>query len=81
MNGKPVLKQTIQGDVDKNLLVVKTHGGHLTRLLRLPAGRHMFDVVVEWDANVRRKGIPAHFLPGETYRLEIKIGRLRKRLT
>jgi serine/threonine-protein kinase len=81
MNGKPVLEQDIRGGVDKNLLVVKTHGGHLTKLLNLRPGRHVFDVEVRWDENVKRKSIGARFRPGETYRLEIRIGRLRKNLS
>jgi serine/threonine protein kinase len=81
MNGKTVLEQTIRGDVDKNLLVVKTHEGHVTKLLRLEPGRHVFDVEVAWDDNVRRKSIGARFLPGQMYRLEIRIGRLRKNLS
>jgi hypothetical protein len=81
MNGKTVLEQTIRGDVDKNLLVVKTHEGHVTKLLRLEPGRHVFDVEVAWDDNVKRKSIGARFLPGQMYRLEIRIGRLRKNLS
>jgi serine/threonine-protein kinase len=81
MNGEPVFEQDIRGGVDKNLLVVKTHEGHLTKLLRLKPGRHVFDVEVAWDDNVKRKSIGARFLPGETYRLEIRIGRLRKNLS
>ena len=81
MNGEPVLEQTIRGDVDKNLLVVKTHEGRMTELLELEPGRHVFDVEVAWDDDVRHKSIAARFESGEMYRLEIRIGRLRKNLS
>jgi serine/threonine protein kinase len=81
MNGKRVLERTIRGEVDKNLLVVKTHEGVHTELLELPAGRHIFDVEVEWDDNVERASIAARFHAGETYRLKIRMGRLRKDLS
>ena len=63
------------------LLVVKTHEGRVTELLELPPGRHVFDVEVAWDDDVRRKSIAARFAPGQMYRLEIRIGRLRKNLS
>ncbi len=81
MNGTRVLEQTVRGGVDKNLLVVKTHEGVHTDLLELPPGRHVFDVEVAWDDDVKRSSIPARFYAGQTYRLEIRIGRLRKNLS
>jgi hypothetical protein len=81
MNGKRVLERTVRGGVDKNLLVVKTHEGVHTELLELPAGRHIFDVEVEWDDDVKRASIAALFHSGETYRLKIRMGRLRKDLS
>jgi serine/threonine-protein kinase len=81
MNGRQVLEQTFLGGVDKNLLVAKTHEGVHTDLLEVKYGQHYFDVEVRWDENVRRKRIPARFYAGQTYRLEIRIGRLRKNLS
>jgi len=78
---EPVLRQTLVGNVDKNLLIVKTYGNVLTDLLEVPPGRHVFDVEVSWDENTRRERIPALFRAGETYRLEIRVGRLRKNLS
>ena len=73
-----VLRQVVQGDVDKNLLLVKTHAGVYTDLLWIAPGRHRFEVEAAWDGDMRREGIGARFLPGETYRLEIRLGRLKK---
>jgi hypothetical protein len=78
---KPVIRQTLIGKVDKNLLFVKTYGNVLTDLLEATPGRHVFDVEVNWDDNTRRERIHARFRAGETYRLEIRIGRLRKNLS
>ncbi len=77
---KPVIRQALIGKVDKNLLFVKTYGNVLTDLIEATPGRHVFDVEVSWDDNTRRERIHARFRSGETYRLEIRIGRLRKNL-
>jgi serine/threonine protein kinase len=81
MDEKPVMRQTLIGKVDKKLLFVKTYGNVLTDLLEATPGRHVFDVEVSWDDNTRRERIHALFRAGETYRLEIRIGRLRKNLS
>ena len=78
---KRVLRQTLIGRVDKNLLLVKTHGGVFTDLVEVAPGRHVFDVEVTWDDNTRRERILALFRAGEMYRLEIRVGRLRKSLS
>jgi serine/threonine-protein kinase len=78
---KPVIRQALVGKVDKNLLFVKTYGNVLTDLIEATPGRHVFDVEVSWDDNTRRERIHALFRSGETYRLEIRIGRLRKNLS
>ena len=38
-------------------------------------------VEVTWDENTRRRSIRGVFAAGETYRLEIRLGRLRKNLS
>lgn len=81
MNDKRILRRSVAGRVDKNLLLVKTHEGVLTEHLELPAGRHVFDVEVTWDDNLRQERIRGRFLAGETYRLQIRVGRLRKNLS
>ena len=78
---KRVLRQTLIGRVDKNLLVVKTHSGVFTDLVEVAPGRHVFDVEVTWDDNTRRERILGRVQAGEMYRLEIRVGRLRKNLS
>jgi hypothetical protein len=79
---KRVLKKVVRGNVDKNLVVVKTHEGSYTDLVWARPGRHTFEVEVRWDDQTRRERIRARFLPGETYRLEIRLGgRLKKNLS
>jgi len=81
VDGKRVLRRVVRGDVDKNLLLVKTHAGVYTGLLSIAPGRHRFEVEAAWDGDARRERIGARFLPGETYRLEIRLGRLKKDLS
>jgi hypothetical protein len=82
VDGKRVLNKVVRGDVDKNLLLVKTHEGSYTDLVWARPGRHTFEVEVGWDDQTRRERIRARFLPGETYRLEIRLGgRLKKSLS
>jgi hypothetical protein len=81
MNGKPVLERTVLGDVDKNLLVVKTREGFHTETLAVEPGQHAFDVEVAWEDEVKKKRILGRFYAGQTYRLEIRVGRLRKNLS
>jgi serine/threonine protein kinase len=75
---KRVLRRVIRGDLDKKLLLFKTHSGVHTDLLSIAPGRHQFEVEAAWDGDTRRERIGARFLPGETYRLEVRLGRLKK---
>jgi len=75
---KRVLRRVIRGDLDKKLLLFKTHSGVHTDLLSIAPGRHQFEVEAAWDDDTRRESIGARFLPGETYRLEVRLGRLKK---
>jgi hypothetical protein len=81
MNGERLLERTVLGGVDKNLLVVKTREGFHTETLTVKPGQHVFDVEVAWDDNVKSERIPGRFYSGQTYRLEVGIGRLRKNLS
>ena len=81
MDEERVLRRIVRGQVDKNLLLVKTHEGTFTELLNLAPGRHVFDVEVAWDDNVRQERIYSRFYAGQTYRLQIRVGRLRKNLS
>ena len=81
MDGKPVVGQSIDGGVSRNLLVAKLHGGVFTELVQVEPGRHEFEVEVAWDDNTRRQRIPGVFRADETYRLQIRLGRLRRNLS
>jgi hypothetical protein len=81
MDGERVVGQSVAGDQSRNLLVSKLHSGVFTDLMEVEAGRHEFEVEVKWDDNTRRKRIPGIFRAGETYRLEIRLGRLRRNLS
>ncbi len=81
MDGEPVVGQRVAGGVARDLLVAKLHGGVFTDLMEVEAGRHEFEVEVSWDEETRRERIQGVFDPGETYRLRIGLGRLRRNLS
>ena len=71
----------MQGGVSRDLLVARLHAGVATHLLEVAPGTHQFEVVVSWDNQTRRKLIRGVLAPGETYRLEVRLGRLRRNLS
>jgi serine/threonine-protein kinase len=81
MDGEPVVGQRVAGDVSRNLLVAKLHGGVFTGFMEVEPGRHQFEVEVTWDDKTRRKQIRGVFDADQTYRLEIRLGRLRRNLS
>jgi len=81
MDGERMVGRSVTSDQSRNLLVAKLHSGVFTDLMEVEAGRHEFEVEVKWDDNTRRKRIPGVFRAGETYRLEIRLGRLRRNLS
>lgn len=81
MDGNEVLGQSVPGRVSKDLLVVKVRSGTFTDVLAVPPGRHSFRVDVGWDDEQRSEVIPGLVHSGETYRLEVRLGRIRKNLS
>jgi hypothetical protein len=81
MDDEAVLGAPVHGRVSKNLHLVKLRSGTLTDVLEVPPGRHDFLVDVRWDDEQRRERIAGLVHPGETYRLEIRLGRIRKNLS
>jgi serine/threonine-protein kinase len=81
MDDEPVLGRRVRGTVTRNLLAVKLRSGVFTQVLDVDPGRHSFRVEVVWDENRREASIPGRVLSGETYRLEIRLGRLDKDLS
>jgi hypothetical protein len=60
---------------------VKLRSGVFTDVIKVEPGRHDFRVEVTWDDESRSERIPGRLLPGETYRLQIRLGRLKKDLS
>ncbi|MCG6923914.1 MAG: serine/threonine protein kinase [Acidobacteria bacterium] len=81
MDGEPVVGRSVAGGVARDLLVAKLHGGVFTDLVEVEPGRHEFEVEVTWDDNTRLEHIRGVFDRDETYRLEIRLGRLRRNLS
>jgi hypothetical protein len=81
LDDEELLVDRLKGEVTKNLVLFKLRTGVLTEVLDLAPGRHRFKVEVSWSDQVRSEEIPARFQPGETYRLEIRLGRMKKDLS
>jgi len=81
LDGEELLVESVKGAITKNLVLFQLAGGVRTEVLDVSAGRHRFRVEVRWSDQRRTQEIAGRFLPGETYRLEIRLGRLRKDLS
>ncbi len=81
LDDEELLVDRLKGEVTKNLVLFKLRSGVLTEVLDLSPGRHRFKVEVSWSDQVRSEEIPARFQPGETYRLEVRLGRMKKDLS
>ena len=76
-----VVGENVKGQVTRNLVLFKLKGGVLTEVLDVSPGRHRFRVEVTWDDQRRTQDIFGTFAPGETYRLEVRLGRVKKDLS
>jgi hypothetical protein len=82
LDGEEVLVERVRGEVTKDLVLFKLKGGVLTEVLDVSPGGHQVRVEVSWDDQRRTRDIAGRFRPGETYRLEVRLGRrLKKELS
>jgi serine/threonine protein kinase len=81
MDDEEVLGQRVRGKVSKDLLLVKVRNGVFTDVLDVAPGTHTFRVETRWDDDVRTETIPGRVYSGQTYRLEIRLGRIKKDLS
>ena len=81
MDAEEVLVERIKGDVTRNLVLFKLRSGVLTEVLQVDPGRHRFRVQVGWDDEVRAEEIAGRFDSAETYRLAVRLGRVKKELS
>src|SRR6266571_174784 len=81
LDGEELLVESVKGAITKNLVLFQLAGGVLTEVLDVSGGHHRFRVEVRWSDQRRTQEIAGRFQPGETYRLEIRLGRLRKDLS
>ena len=66
--------------LDEELVLDETLAG-LKEELEVAPGRHDVRVTVSWEGNEKSERIWGTFKPGETRRLEVRLGRLRKNLS
>ncbi len=81
LDGGELLVERVRGDVTKDLVLFKLTSGVRTEVLDVSPGLHQARVEVSWDDQRRTRDIVGRFSPGQTYRLEIRLGRLRKDLS
>jgi serine/threonine protein kinase len=76
-----VLQQRLDGRVTKKLVGIKLRKGSFNEIVDVSPGRHTVRVQVAWDDNRKSETIPVLLEPGDTRRLEVRLGRLRKDLS
>ena len=81
LDGQELLVRAVKGAVTRNLVLFQLAGGVLTQVLDVDPGRHHFRVEVRWNDQRRTQEIAGRVQPGETYRLEVRLGRLKKDLS
>jgi serine/threonine protein kinase len=81
LDEEEILLEPVRGEVTKNLVLFKLKGGVLTEVLDVSPGRHQFRVEVSWDDERRSAEVPGRFDSDQTYRLEVRLGRLQKDLS
>jgi eukaryotic-like serine/threonine-protein kinase len=81
LDEEELLVERVRGDVTRNLVLFKLKGGVLTEVLDVSPGRHRVRVEVGWDDELRRADATGRLEPGETYRLEVRLGRIGKDLS
>jgi serine/threonine protein kinase len=81
LDGQEILVERVRGEVTRDLVLFKLTSGVLTEVLDVGPGGHQVRVEVGWDDQRRTRDIAGRFRSGETYRLEVRLGRLKKELS
>jgi hypothetical protein len=81
LDGELIVEQRLAGQAAKKALVFTVRQGSYRDVLEIPTGRHTFRVQVHWDDEDRTERIVGSFKPGQTRRLLVRLGRLRKNLS
>lgn len=81
VDGALSLVEPLRGQPDRNFVGIKRHRGSVEKSIAIAPGRHEVRVEVAWDDNVKEETVSRTFTTGESRRLEIKLGRIRKNLS
>ena len=81
VDGQLALDQDLAGRTAKKLVGITIHKGSLERTIAVRPGKRAVRVRVAWDDNVKEERLTTTFKPGQTRRLEIRLGRIRKNLS
>ncbi|HEY7409299.1 MAG TPA: serine/threonine-protein kinase [Vicinamibacteria bacterium] len=72
------LEQALRAQRTRNLLFVRLYRGRVAETLPVSPGRHRVRAEVAWDGRQARDLAIGHFEAGQTRRLEVTVGMLRK---
>jgi hypothetical protein len=81
VDGKVALDEDLESRAERNFVGIKKRKGTVGKTIALHPGRRMVRVEVSWDDNVKEERVAWTFKAGESRRLEIRLGRLRKNLS
>jgi hypothetical protein len=81
LDGELIVEQRLAGQASKKGLVFTVRKGSYRDMLEVPPGHHSLRVQVKWDDSERSERIAGTFEAGETRRLQVRLGRLRKNLS
>jgi hypothetical protein len=80
LDARLLVDRPVAGQESRKLLVTVRKGG-LREEVEVPAGRHDVRVQVSWQGNEKTAQIWGTWKEGETRRLEVRLGRMRKNLS
>jgi serine/threonine-protein kinase len=81
VDGGLALRRDLDGQITRNLIGFKLHGGRARQSLEVGPGTHEVRVQVVWGDSERSARVRGSFQPGSTRRLGVRLGRFWRRLS
>jgi serine/threonine protein kinase len=76
-----LLEEDLEGRVKRQIVGLKWRSGGFQKELSVPPGKHTIRAQVVWDRNDKSDSLFGTLEPGESRRVEIRVGRLRKNIS
>jgi hypothetical protein len=81
LDDKLVLQEDLEGRVRRKVVGLTWRSGGFEKEIAVPPGRHTLRVRVSWEGNDKSDSLIGTLEPGESRRVEIRVGRLRKNVS